>query len=97
MDVSSQIAQMYGMYPVGFGGNANGSFVGIDYPPAIKAGSITNSSPSSYACLLYQFLAGPIPSTFNGFVTPSVDALQAALVAIGGQSFTNLGCPIPVT
>lgn len=96
-NVGEQIFEMYGMYPVGFGGNVNGTFVGIDFPPYIKGGNFQGTKPSDFACLLYQFVAGPIPSFFNGFVTPTVEALQAALTAIGGQSFTNLGCPIPVT
>ena len=85
------------MYPVGFGGNVNGHFVGLDFPPYIQGGNLTTAKPSDYACLLYQLVAGPFPSSLNGFVTPSVEALQAALTAIGGEAFTNLGCPIPVT
>lgn len=88
---------MYGAYPVGFGGNADGNFIGIDFPPYIQGGNLTATTPQGVACLLYQFVAGPIPSALNGVITPSVEALQAALVAIGGEAFTNLGCPLPVT
>ena len=85
------------MYPVGLGGNVDGSFVGIDFPPYVQGGNLTAASPSDFACLLYQFVAGPIPSSFNSVIEPSVQALQAALTAIGGEAFTNLGCPLPVT
>lgn len=88
---------MYSAYPVGFGGNVNGNFVGIDFEPYIQGGNLTAVKPSDVACLLYQFVAGPIPSSLNGVITPTVGALQAALVAIGGEAFTNLGCPLPVT
>ena len=97
LDVATQIFEMYGMYPVGIGGNVNDTFVGIDFPPYIQGGNLTTVQPSDVACLLYQFVSGPIPSSLNGFVEPSVDALQAALSAIGGEAFTNLGCPLPVT
>ncbi|KAI9695334.1 MAG: hypothetical protein M1820_008686 [Bogoriella megaspora] len=96
-DVAAQIFEMYGQYPVGFGGNVNGTFVGLDFPPYINDGNLTAASPSAVACLLYQFVSGPIPSFFNGAIEPSVQALQAALTAIGGEAFTNLGCPLPVT
>ena len=88
---------MYSLHPVGFGGNAGANFVGIDFPPYIQGGNLTASSPNDIACLLYQFVAGPIPSSLNGVISPSVEALQAALTAIGGEAFTNLGCPLPVT
>ncbi|KAF2231593.1 Cloroperoxidase [Viridothelium virens] len=97
LDVATQIFEMYSMYPVGIGGSVNGTFVGIDFPPYVQGGNLTAAKPSDLACLLYQFVAGPIPSSLNGFVEPSVQALQAALTAIGGEAFTNLGCPIPVT
>ncbi|KAL3426484.1 hypothetical protein PVAG01_03275 [Phlyctema vagabunda] len=97
LDVALQILDMYAVHPVGFGGNINGSFVGLDFPPYIQGGNLIASKPSDVACLLYQLVAGPIPSSFNGFITPTVAALQAALTAIGGEAFTNLGCPIPLT
>ena len=96
-DVAEQIFEMYSKYPVGLGGSVNGTFVGIDFPPYIQGGNLTAASPSDVACLLYQFVSGPIPSFLNGFIEPSVGALQAALTAIGGEAFTNLGCPLPVT
>ncbi|KAF2151619.1 Cloroperoxidase [Myriangium duriaei CBS 260.36] len=97
LDVTAQIAAQYGAHPVGIGGNANGNFIGLDFPPYINKGSLTTLSPSGLACLLYQFISVPIPSSFNGFVTPTVEALEFVLTAIGGAAFKNLGCPLPVT
>ena len=88
---------MYLVHPVGFGGNVNGTFVGIDFPPYIINGNLTADQPSDVACLLYQFITFAIPSSLNGVITPTVEALQSALTAIGGEAFTNLGCPIPLT
>ena len=96
-DVSNQIFLMYSAHPVGLGGNAGGHFVGIDFPPYVNDGNVTAASPADYACLLYQLVAGPVPSSLNGFVTPSVAEIEAAVEAIGGESFSNLGCPIPLT
>ncbi|PVH83582.1 Cloroperoxidase [Cadophora sp. DSE1049] len=97
LDVGGQILSMYSKYPVGFGGNVNGKFIGLDFPPYIEGGNLIAAKPSDYACLLYQLVAGPIPSSLNGIITPTVTALQFVLTAIGGESFTNLGCPIPLT
>jgi hypothetical protein len=97
LDVSAQIAEMYGTHPVGFGGNVNGAFVGLDFPPYIEGGSLLTATPSDYACLLYQLISGPIPSSLNSVVTPTVEALQFVLTTLGGETFTNLGCPIPLT
>jgi hypothetical protein len=88
---------MYFKHPVGLGGNANGAFVGIDFPPYIKGGNVLAAKPADYACLLYQLVSGPIPSSLNGVITPTIEALQFVLTAIGGETFTNLGCAIPLT
>ncbi|KAF1960406.1 Cloroperoxidase [Byssothecium circinans] len=97
LDVVGQISLMYGAHPVGIGGNANEQFVGIDFPPYIKSGNLTAPTPKALACFLYQFVSVPIPSTFNSVITPTVQVLQAVLVTIGGEAFTNLGCPLPLT
>ncbi|PMD19253.1 Cloroperoxidase [Hyaloscypha hepaticicola] len=97
LDVTAQILEMYLKHPVGFGGNVNGAFVGLDFPPYIQGGNILAATPADFACLLYQLVTGQIPSSLNGVITPSVEALQFALTAIGGAAFTNLGCPIPLT
>lgn len=65
LDVSLQIGEMYGKHPVGFGGNVNGAFVGLDFPPFIKGGYLLAAKPSDYACLLYQLISSPIPSARN--------------------------------
>ncbi|KAF2755871.1 secreted chloroperoxidase [Pseudovirgaria hyperparasitica] len=97
LDVAAQTFKLYTQYPVGFGGNVNGQFVGLDFPPYIKGGNFTGTGPSDFACLFYQLIAGPIPSSLNGIVTPTVEALAAALKAIDGPQWENLGCKIPVT
>jgi hypothetical protein len=97
LDVTAQILEMYLKHPVGFGENVNGAFVGLDFPPYIKGGNLLAATPADYACLLYQLVTGQIPSSLKGFVTPTVEALQFALTTIGGEAFTNLGCPIPLT
>ena len=83
LDVTAQILEMYLKHPVGFGGNANGAFVGLDFPPYIQGGNLLAATPADFACLLYQLVTGQIPSSLNGFVTPTVEALQFALTAIG--------------
>ncbi|KAF2649262.1 Cloroperoxidase [Lophiostoma macrostomum CBS 122681] len=97
IDVVTQIFLMYGAHPVGIGGNADGEFIGLDFSPYIQGGNLTAVTPEAVACFLYQFVSVPIPSTFNSIITPTVEVLQAVLVAIGGEAFTNLGCPLPVT
>ena len=97
LDVATQTFEMYSKYPVGFGGNVNGSFVGIDFPPYVNDGNFQDYSPSAFACFFYQLVSGPIPSGLNGVVTPTVEALEFALTAIGGSAFTNLGCSLPET
>lgn len=88
---------MYGQYPVGFGGNVNGAFVGIDFPPYIQGGNLTAATPADFTCLLYQFVSVATPSSFNSVTTPTVEAIQFFLNSLGVDDFTNLGCDIPLT
>jgi hypothetical protein len=88
---------MYGMYPVGFGGNVDGKFVGIDFPPYIVGGESKVNTAADVVCLLYQVITQPIPSSLNGVVTPTVEALEFILKLLGGKDFENLGCPFPLT
>ena len=97
LDVSAQIGEMYLKHPVGFGGNAGGAFVGLDFPPYIIGGNLMAATLSDYACLLYQLVSGPIPSSLNGVITPTVEVLEFVLTVIGGEAFTNLGCAVPLT
>ncbi|KAJ9143264.1 Cloroperoxidase [Coniochaeta hoffmannii] len=96
-DTVVQIFAMYSPYPVGFGGNVNGAFVGIDFPPYIQGGNLTGATPADYTCLLYQFISVVTPSSFNSVTTPTVEAVQFFLNALGVDDFTNLGCSIPLT
>lgn len=88
---------MYFKHPVGFGGNFNGAFVGLDSPPFVKGGNVLAAKPADYAYLLYQLISGPLPSSLNSIITPSVEALKFVLAAIGEESFTKLGCVEPLT
>ncbi|KUJ12795.1 Cloroperoxidase [Mollisia scopiformis] len=97
LDVVGQISAMYGAHPVGIGGNVDGAFVGLDFPPYIEGGNLTAATPADYACFLYQLISGPIPSSLNSVITPLVEALEFVLVEVGGETFTNLGCPVPLT
>ncbi|KAK9413016.1 putative Heme haloperoxidase family profile domain-containing protein [Seiridium unicorne] len=96
-DTVVQILAMYGQYPVGFGGNVNGAFVGIDFPPYIQGGNLTAATPADFTCLLYQFVSVATPSSFNSVTTPTVEAIQFFLNSLGVDNFTNLGCDIPLT
>jgi hypothetical protein len=97
LGIAANIFAMYGMYPAGIGGNVDGKFVGIDFPPYIVGGQSNATTPADVACLLYQVISQPFPSSLNGVVTPVVEALQALLTALGGNEFKNLGCPFPLT
>jgi len=97
LDIAAEIFKMYGMYPVGIGGNVDGKFVGIDFPPYVVGGESKVKTAADVACLLYQVISQPFPSSLNGLITPTVEALQAILVALGGPDFLNLGCPFPLT
>lgn len=96
-DVTNQILQMYLLDPVLFGGNtADGSFDTLSFG-SIKNGKISSSiSAKQTSCLLYQLATGPIPSSLNGLITPTVKAL-AFITSKVSPSFKNLGCPIPLT
>lgn len=96
-DVTREIVAMYLENPVLFGGNtADGSFDGINFG-AIKDGKIeAGISAKETSCLLYQLLFGQIPSSLNGIVTPTVEALSFIATKIS-PDLDNLGCPIPLT
>jgi hypothetical protein len=98
-DVGSQIFQMYALHPVAFGGNAgNGTFIGTGNFGYIENGKLQSSFDAKAAsCLLYQLVTGPVPSYFNGIITPSVNALDLVASKLKGTGIENLGCPIPLT
>ncbi|KAI5365986.1 Putative chloroperoxidase [Septoria linicola] len=97
--VTEQIVAMYLLAPVQFGGNtAAGSFNGLPSNfGAIRNGTISPSiTPAETSCLLYQLATGQVPSSLNGVVTPTVEAL-AFFAKNVAPSFGNLGCPNPLT
>ncbi|TKA61134.1 hypothetical protein B0A55_12340 [Friedmanniomyces simplex] len=97
LDVNVEIVTMYLENPVLFGGNtADGHFDTLDFG-AIKNGTISaDISQAETACLLYQLTTSSIPSSLNGVLTPTVDALAFALKKLGPE-FSNLGCPLALT
>ncbi|KAK4653315.1 hypothetical protein QC762_512205 [Podospora pseudocomata] len=98
LDIASEIFKMYIKNPVGFGGNAGGEFIGINHPPYINDGALNaNTTAQDVACLLYQILSRPVPSTLNGIVTPLVEATEALLISLFGVEYNNLGCPLALT
>lgn len=96
-DVTTQILSMYLLHPVLFGGNtADGSFDTIDFG-AIQDGEISaNIGATETACLLYQLSTQSIPSSLNGILTPTIDALNLLADRVAPE-FENLGCPRPLT
>ncbi|KAK1085548.1 hypothetical protein LTR33_002024 [Friedmanniomyces endolithicus] len=88
---------MYLENPVLFGGNtAAGHFDTLNFG-AIKNGTISADITSAEtACLLYQLATQSVPSSLNGVLTPTVDALAFALKKLGPE-YKNLGCPTALT
>lgn len=96
-DVVTEIVAMYLENPVLFGGNtADGAFDAISFG-SIQNGTLDASvNGADTTCLLYQLLTGPIPSSLNGIITPTVDALSL-VGSLLDPSLKNLGCPLPVS
>ena len=97
MDVVNQILAMYLLDPVLFGGEtANGTFDVIDFG-SIKGGSLTDAvTPSTLLCTIYQLATERVPSSLNGFITPTVDAIAFAIAHLNPQ-FENFGCVLRVS
>jgi len=96
LDVGSQIFQMYALNPRPFGGNTgDGQFDFINFG-SIDNGTLSAPSATSVSCLLYMLATERIPSSLNGVVTPSVEALSFALSQLN-PAFKNLGCPLKLT
>lgn len=97
VDVTAEILAMYLENPVLFGGNtADGSFDTINFG-SIKNGTISaNISPKDTSCLIYQLLTSQIPSSLNGIITPTVDAISLITSKLD-PSLKNLGCPQALT
>lgn len=95
--VVEQILAMYLLHPVQFGGNTgDGQFNAIDFG-AIKDGKLPESpKPDVVLCLLYQLATERIPSSLNGLLTPTVEALSFATSKLNPM-FKNLGCPLKLT
>lgn len=97
-EVTAEIVAQYLMYPILFGGTTgDGSFDALPTFGAIKDGKISpNIDAATTSCLLYQLATGQIPSSLNGLITPTVDALAFITTKVAPQ-FANLGCPIALT
>lgn len=96
--VTEQILAMYFLAPVPFGGNVGpGTFVPLNWRDVIENGTIaTDIQPEAAVCLLYMLATQSVPSTLNGLVTPTVEALSFLATRVA-PSFDNLGCPRPLT
>lgn len=96
--VTLEIVKMYLLNPRPFGGNAgDGTFVPINWRGVITDGEISpDIEPEAVSCLLYQLATQSVPSTLNGIVTPTVEAISFFLTRVA-PSFDNLGCPRPLT
>ncbi|GIZ49912.1 hypothetical protein CKM354_001292900 [Cercospora kikuchii] len=95
--VTQEILKMYLLNPRPFGGNtADGSFNAINWR-SIRNGQLQlGIEAPEVLCLLYQIGTQSIPSTLNGIVTPTVEALAFFLTRVQ-PAFDNLGCPRPLT
>lgn len=94
--VGEEIFAQYFEYPVLFGGNTgSGQFDVISGPAGIQNGKFNATSAASVSCLLYQLATERIPSSLNGFVTPTADALAFAVGKLG-PGYANLGCSTPL-
>ncbi|PQE04957.1 heme-thiolate peroxidase aromatic peroxygenase like protein [Rutstroemia sp. NJR-2017a BBW] len=98
VDVTVEILAQYLEYPVLFGGaTGNGGFDTINFGSMIKDGKlISPPDAATSACFLYQLATQSIPSSLNGVVTPTVQAITLLLSKLG-TTLTNLGCPIALT
>lgn len=96
--VTEQILAMYLLNPRPFGGNiGNNNFAPLDWRGIIQNGTISRDiQPQAVSCLLYQLATQSVPSTLNGIVTPTVEAISFFLTRVA-PSFDNLGCPRPLT
>ncbi|KAK4500726.1 hypothetical protein PRZ48_008916 [Zasmidium cellare] len=96
--VTQEILKMYLLNPRPFGGNVgDNTFAPLDWRDLISNGTIKKDiQPAAVSCLLYQLATQSVPSTLNGVVTPTVEAISFFLTRVAPQ-FDNLGCPIPLT
>lgn len=96
--VVEQILAMYLLRPVAFGGNVgDGTFAPLNWRGLIVNGTLGNDiQPAAVSCLLYQLATQSVPSTLNGLVTPTVEAISFFLTRVAPE-FANLGCPRPLT
>jgi len=96
-DVTTQILAMYLLQPVLFGGNtADGSFDTLDFG-AIENGTLSAGiGATETSCLLYQLATQSVPSSLNGLLSPTIDALNLVANKLAPE-FENLGCPRPLT
>lgn len=98
-DVTNEILAQYLLHPVMFGGNTgNGGFDGISYGGAggIVNGKLVKPDAATVLCLLYQAATGSVPSSLNGVITPTVQAVAFAASKLN-PLFANLGCPLALT
>lgn len=97
-DVTREIIAQYVAHPVLFGGATGGPGGGFDLVSfgAIQNGSLVDPSPATVLCLIYQLATQSVPSSLNGLLTPTVEAVTFAASKLNPH-FQNLGCPLALT
>ena len=79
-----------------FGGNTGtpNSFVGLDFPAGgIEGGVLKNTTAAGIACLLYQVITVPTPSSLSGLLQIPLASKLFAVSKLGAIMGT-LGCPV---
>lgn len=95
-DVTLEIIAQYLDHPVLFGGaTGNGGFDLVGFG-SIQSGRLVDPTPSTVLCLVYQLATQSVPSSLNGVLTPSVEAIAFAATKLHPH-FQNLGCPLAHT
>jgi hypothetical protein len=75
-DVTVEILAMYLEHPVLFGGaTGNGGFDLINFGSIKDSKLAADPNNNDVTCLLYQLATHSIPSSLNGVITPTFDAL----------------------
>ena len=96
-DVTLEILAQYLEHPVLFGGaTGNGGFDTVSFGPGIQDGKLATPDAPTVLCTLYQLATQSVPSSLNGLLTPTVDAIAFAASKLN-PLFQNLGCPLVLT
>lgn len=81
------------MNPLGGNTGKPNTFVGFNYPGFVQNGALTNASPQGVACLLYQVLAGALPTSLLQTLTVSAGQQSFVKKYLGDYFASDFGCP----